>query len=91
MTQNKKRYPVRTCVGCKRRALKDELIRIAVCDGKLVFDEDNRQTGRGAYICKHRDCFEKAIKRKGFFRTLKVKPDVVDTSDLQKDAESIFN
>lgn len=77
-------------MGCKRRALKDELIRIAICDGKLIFDEENRQTGRGAYICKNRDCLEKAIKRKGFFRTLKVRQDVVDSSDLQKDAERIF-
>lgn len=54
---------VRTCVGCRNKKLKQELIRI-VCNKQSEIMIDSKQTlsGRGAYVCKDKDCFEKAVK-----------------------------
>ncbi len=52
----------RTCAGCGCKADKDTLIRVAVLkDGSFKV---NATKGRGAYLCKNRDCLDKAIKKK---------------------------
>ncbi|HYZ91125.1 MAG TPA: YlxR family protein [Actinomycetota bacterium] len=64
--------PVRTCVGCRRRAPKAELVRI-VCrpDGSLTVDRDGRTPGRGAYVCSGGDCLDQAAKRSRLGRALR--------------------
>jgi len=46
------REPVRTCVGCRARARKAELVRIVAASGLRV-DLSGTAPGRGAYV--HRD------------------------------------
>lgn len=57
--------PYRTCVGCRQRKPKRELLRL-VYDAKagITIDPLQKQPGRGAYLCKALDCAQKAIKRK---------------------------
>ena len=61
--------PIRTCVGCGRKAPQRELERFVERDGVLV--RAARAPGRGAYTCRRRSCFERAVARRAFNRTLR--------------------
>ena len=60
---------VRTCVGCGRKAPQDELLRFVARDGMLT--PSPHGAGRGVYTCKRLACFERAMARRAFNRTLK--------------------
>ncbi|PXY30858.1 nucleotide-binding protein [Prauserella flavalba] len=64
--------PVRTCVGCRRRALISELLRVVAVDGALVVDERRRLPGRGAWLHPGPECLSKAERRRAFPRALRV-------------------
>ncbi len=49
----KKSFPERTCVNCRLKAPKKELIRLVVKEGKIVLDEKGILPGRGAYLCSN--------------------------------------
>ena len=70
--------PIRTCVGCGRKAPQPELLRFAAVEGALVAGRD--LPGRGAYTCRRLACFERAIARRAFNRalrsTVRVDPDL---------------
>jgi predicted RNA-binding protein YlxR (DUF448 family) len=61
--------PLRTCVGCGRKAPKDELLRFVAGNGTLVAGQTD--PGRGAYTCRRLACFERAVSKNAFSRTLK--------------------
>lgn len=61
--------PIRSCVGCGRRAPQAELIRFVAREGLLVCGSG--QPGRGAYTCRRLSCFERAVARRAFNRTLR--------------------
>jgi predicted RNA-binding protein YlxR (DUF448 family) len=69
-------------VGCGRRAPKDELLRFVARDGELAVGSDE---GRGAYTCRRLSCFERAVSKNAFNRTLRRK--VVVSPDLSQ----VFN
>ncbi|WP_080754863.1 YlxR family protein [Clavibacter michiganensis] len=65
--------PVRTCVGCRRRAPRSALQRI-VADPptrSLVIDERAVMAGRGAWIHPTIECIDRAIARRAFGRALR--------------------
>lgn len=64
--------PIRQCVGCRTRAPQRELLRIAQADGTLVIDLPRRLPGRGAYVHRQIACAERATKRGGVFRALRM-------------------
>ena len=68
--------PVRTCIGCRRRAAKSELLRLVAgsVDGHpvVVPDPGGAATGRGAHLHPARECFDLAVRRKAFARALHV-------------------
>ncbi len=67
-----KKVPMRRCVGCMTSKPKQELIRLVLQDETtLLIDETGKANGRGVYLCKEKDCFEKAKKRKAINRSLK--------------------
>jgi predicted RNA-binding protein YlxR (DUF448 family) len=61
--------PIRSCVGCGRKAPQGELLRFVAKDGRLV--PGAGEPGRGAYTCRRLSCFERALSRRAFNRTLK--------------------
>ena len=66
----KRKMPQRTCTGCGEIKDKRDLIRILrTPEGKYVVDETGRQNGRGAYICRRRECLEAAIRNHGLERS----------------------
>ncbi len=60
-----KKVPVRKCLGCMQTFEKKSLIRVVKTpEGEVVIDLVGKQNGRGAYICKDKNCLKKAIKSK---------------------------
>jgi predicted RNA-binding protein YlxR (DUF448 family) len=57
---------LRTCLGCGLRDEQNHLIRLRVRDGGLSADEN--RTGRGGYLHRRRECWEKFVKRKSVYR-----------------------
>lgn len=65
-------YPLRMCVVCRARKGKEELIRVVKCpEGEIEIDFSFKAMGRGAYICKDKNCILAAQKRKAFERALR--------------------
>jgi uncharacterized protein len=61
--------PVRSCVGCGRKAPPAELLRFVAVRGRLI--PGAGLPGRGAYTCPRLACFERAVARRAFNRTLR--------------------
>lgn len=60
-----KKVPMRKCLGCGESFPKKELIRVVKNkDGEIFIDLKGKANGRGAYICKRLECYEKAYKTK---------------------------
>ena len=74
-----KKVPLRKCLGCDEMIGKKGLLRIVRSkEGEISLDLTGKKSGRGAYICRDLQCFEKARKRKSLERSLKCKiPDEV--------------
>ncbi|MBX6391663.1 MAG: YlxR family protein [Frankia sp.] len=64
--------PVRTCVGCRSRAARSDLLRIVVVGGELVPDVRRRMPGRGAHVHPDPACLDLAERRRAFPRALRV-------------------
>ena len=62
---------VRTCVGCRAKALSSELLRTVIVDGVLVPDLRGRLPGRGAWLHPSPDCLRQAERRRAFPRALR--------------------
>lgn len=60
---------LRRCICCRDYFDKVKLIRVVKNgNGEFFVDETKKADGRGAYCCN--DCLEKAIKTRGFNRSL---------------------
>jgi len=71
--KNTKKISYRTCIGCRLRKPKKELLRIIrTPEGRIEIDLTGKKSGRGAYLCYNMDCFEEAIKKNRLGRALKV-------------------
>ncbi len=84
----KKKVPMRKCTGCQEMKSKKELIRVVRSDtGEFSLDFTGKKSGRGAYICRSMECFEKACRNKGLERSFKtaVPKEVYD--ELKKQLE----
>jgi predicted RNA-binding protein YlxR (DUF448 family) len=71
-----KKIPQRMCNGCMEMKPKKELIRVVKNkEGEVSIDTTGKKPGRGAYICKNTECFEKAVKTRRLEKNLEVKID----------------
>lgn len=71
-----KKIPQRMCTGCSEMKPKKELIRVVKNkEGEVSMDLTGKKSGRGAYVCKNQECFEKAYKTKRLEKNLETKID----------------
>ncbi|WP_084482749.1 YlxR family protein [Nocardia amikacinitolerans] len=73
--------PVRTCIGCRKRELAVDLLRIVAQDREtgdgsrivvIVPDPRRRLPGRGAWLHPLSSCLSTAERRRAFGRALRV-------------------
>jgi len=58
-----KHIPQRTCVACHKAKAKRELIRVVrVSGGSVEVDSGGKKAGRGAYLCRTRECWQIGLK-----------------------------
>ncbi len=68
-----KKIPQRQCLGCRQMKPKNELVRIIRTPlDEIRLDVTGKMNGRGAYICREKACFDKAVKSKAVDRALKM-------------------
>jgi predicted RNA-binding protein YlxR (DUF448 family) len=81
--------PERRCLGCGARHPKPALARLVAAPGdgahRLVRDDRSRLGGRGLYVCRRVECFEKAVARRAFHRGAKVSGELVIDPELGAD------
>ena len=69
--------PVRTCIGCRKRELAVELLRVvAVSTGNgpiaVAVDATGSHPGRGAWLHPDERCLSAALRRRAFGRALRI-------------------
>lgn len=67
-----KKTPMRTCIACRECKPKKELLRIVKNDDGFALDKTGKLNGRGAYICKSKECFDLLMKNKLLNKTFKM-------------------
>ncbi len=76
--------PIRTCVGCRVRAIKSELLRVVVgsdAQGLPAVCPDPRGSapGRGAHLHPTPACYDLAVRRRAFSRALRLREGLAST------------
>jgi len=67
-----KHIPERSCLACRRKKAKCELTRIVrTAEGGVEIDPRGKKAGRGAYLCRVRECWVTGLKRRTIERALK--------------------
>ena len=83
-----KKIPMRMCTGCHEMKPKKELIRVVKTpEGEIKLDLTGKLNGRGAYICKSKECLAKARKSNALARAFEtsVSVDIYDRLETELD------
>ncbi|MCV7317691.1 YlxR family protein [Mycolicibacterium confluentis] len=73
--------PVRTCIGCRKRELAVDLLRMVAQSGDpggrpsgavVVVDRAGNLSGRGAWLHPNPQCLQDALRRRAFTRALRI-------------------
>ena len=75
-------WPIRTCVGCRGKGNKADLIRVVARNGVGVPDPAQTEPGRGVYLHPSRDCLDRAMKRRSISRSLRAEVDGPRTAEM---------
>ncbi|WP_073910852.1 YlxR family protein [Streptomyces sp. CB00455] len=75
--------PERTCVGCRERAAKNDLLRIVAVGDACVPDPRGTLPGRGAYVHPAVVCLDQAVRRRAFPRALR-SAGALDTAEVRR-------
>lgn len=85
-----KKVPLRQCVGCGEMKGKKDMMRVLkTVDEEICLDITGKKNGRGAYLCKSRECLTKAAKNKGLERSLKMSIPAEVYDILEKEFDTI--
>ncbi|MFJ2111035.1 MULTISPECIES: YlxR family protein [unclassified Streptomyces] len=80
--------PERTCLGCRKRAAKSDLLRIVVIGEHCVPDPRGTLPGRGAYTHPALNCLDLAVRRRAFPRAFRLQGPL-DSAELRRAVEAI--
>ena len=88
--QRPRHVPQRTCVACRTTGAKRGLMRVVrSAEGRVEVDETGKKPGRGAYLCRTRECWDKALKGKVLEYALKTAITAEDKAALQAYAATL--
>ena len=82
-----KSIPLRTCISCRSKKEKSELVRYVLVNNIVTQDHIGRKPGRGAYLCNSQTCFDRAVKSHAFSRAFR-RPVTVDQTLLTEDIKN---
>ena len=85
-----KKIPLRQCVGCGEMKGKKDMMRVLkTAENEICLDVTGKKNGRGAYVCRSRECLQMARKNKGLERSFKmsIPNEVYDT--LEREFEKL--
>ena len=86
-----KHIPQRTCVACQEVKTKRELIRLVrVSDGSVQVDTSGKKAGRGAYLCRVLECWEKGLKGNRLEHILRTTITPDNWEQLTKDGKELL-
>jgi predicted RNA-binding protein YlxR (DUF448 family) len=61
-----KHIPQRTCIACRAVRGKRELLRVVrTAENRVQADPTGKKAGRGAYLCRARECWETVVSAPG--------------------------
>ena len=86
-----KKIPMRLCLGCNEMKPKKEMIRVVrSAEGEISLDLTGKKSGRGAYICKDVECFNKARKARRFEKSFscRIEQEVYEVMENELAAEN---
>jgi predicted RNA-binding protein YlxR (DUF448 family) len=77
-------------VGCRTSSAKREFVRIVrTPEGAVVVDATGKASGRGAYLCAKRECWDEALKRGRLASALRTSISSQDAEALRQHAEQL--
>lgn len=84
-----RKIPMRMCVGCREMKEKKSLVRVVrSAQGTVSIDLMGKAPGRGAYVCRSRQCLGRAIRQKQLERALETKMDEAVYAQLMEEMDA---
>ena len=84
------REPERSCVGCRKRATKAELLRVARTPAGVRVDPHGDAPGRGAYVHRDPACVAEALRKGAFASALRTGLTKEELARLKSEIEEAF-
>ena len=84
-----RKIPMRMCVGCREMKEKRSLMRIVKSgEGVISFDRVGKAPGRGAYVCRSKECLDRAVRQRQLERALETKIDEQVFAQLMEEIDA---
>lgn len=88
--QRTRHVPQRTCIVCRQVRPKRELIRVVRTPaGHIELDPTGKKSGRGAYLCARRSCWEPALHQGRLEREFEIAIPAEDRPALEAYLDSL--
>lgn len=85
-----KHVPQRTCIACRSHDAKRGLVRLVrTPEGTVEVDETGKKNGRGAYLCRTRECWEAGLGRRALDNALKMQLEAENRARLKSYGETL--
>lgn len=82
--KRRKHVPLRSCIACRQKSPKRDLIRVVrTLEGVLEIDPKGKRAGRGAYVCRNQQCYEAALQPGRLSQALKSQVSVREAAALR--------
>lgn len=78
-----KRSSTRSCICCRLRAEKKDLLRFVLQEGQIVWDREHTLPGRGAYVHPRLECWLSMASTKLWERAFRLKKGELSGSCLK--------
>ena len=80
---------MRMCVGCREMKEKRSLLRVVKSpEGAISFDRVGKAPGRGAYVCRSKECLDRAVRQRQLERALETKIDEQVFAQLMEEIDA---
>ena len=89
---SRKHIPLRTCIACREKRPKRELLRV-VCtpEGSVDIDVQGKRAGRGAYVCPRVECLQVAVQAQRLSRALKCQVSSEEAAALEAQIAALLH